>query len=215
MELPAASSAVPFCQLPQHHLRREEELSPILFDFPLLLSLSDFKARYEKASKNRKSETGDPDTSPSKHTGGAWSFWTYEDVLALDRDEDDEVTPNDVFLHVHTKDHDGVTFIDNRSARHSSECSEGRVYGIGSLAWRKRRYEDPGASMSREPMGQHSELDAVVQRLAQFEAFVQSQLGMRMVFGASTFQAPPLPPPPPPPQEHHQQVGMDLARSPQ
>ncbi|KAK9132497.1 hypothetical protein Scep_012025 [Stephania cephalantha] len=38
------------------------------------------------------------------------------------------------------------------------------------------------------------EFDAVVQRLAQFEAFVQSQLGMRMDFGANTFQAPPPPP---------------------
>ncbi|KAK9157619.1 hypothetical protein Scep_004193 [Stephania cephalantha] len=78
---------------------------------------ADFKARSEKASHNIKSEKGGPGTGPSKHTGGTRSFRTYEDVLALDRDEDDEVTPNDVFLHVHTKDHDGVTFIDNRSAR--------------------------------------------------------------------------------------------------
>ncbi|KAK9083336.1 hypothetical protein Scep_029807 [Stephania cephalantha] len=68
--------------------------------------------------------------------------------------------------------------------------------------------------MSQEPMVQRSELDAVVQRLVQSEAFVQSQLGMRMDFSASTFQSPPPPPPPPPPQEHHQPVGMDLARSP-
>ncbi|KAK9158449.1 hypothetical protein Scep_005023 [Stephania cephalantha] len=60
-------------------------------------------------------------------------------------------------------------------------------------------------------MVRRSEFDAVVQRLAQFEAFVQSQLGMRMDFGANTSQAPP----PPPPQEHHQQVGMDPACSPQ
>ncbi|KAK9100656.1 hypothetical protein Scep_024086 [Stephania cephalantha] len=162
--------------------------------------------------------------------------------LALDRDEDDEITPNDVFLHVHTKDHDGVTFIDNRSARFHADlmrrreehtqatpdrpidekqiyydvagvCSKGRVYGLGSLANKKRRYEDHGASTSQEPMVRHIELDAVVQRLAQFEAFVQSHLGMRMDFGASTFQAPP--PPLPPPQKHHQQVGMDSARSPQ
>ncbi|KAK9139763.1 hypothetical protein Scep_009444 [Stephania cephalantha] len=126
-------------------------------------------------------------------------------------DEDDEVTPNDIFLHVHTKDHDGVTFIDNRSARFhaelvrrreehtqarpdwlidekqlyydaTGECSKGRVYGLGSLAKRKRIYEDPDASTSREPMVRRSELDAVVQRLAQFEAFVQSHLGMRMDF---------------------------------
>ncbi|KAK9114109.1 hypothetical protein Syun_020906 [Stephania yunnanensis] len=29
---------------------------------------------------------------------------------ALDKDEDDEVTPNDIFLHVHTKDHDSTDF---------------------------------------------------------------------------------------------------------
>ncbi|KAK9125377.1 hypothetical protein Scep_014223 [Stephania cephalantha] len=109
---------------------------------------------------------------PLKHTGGTRSFRTYEDVLALDRDEDDEVTSNDVFLHVHTKNHDGVTFIDNRSRRFHAElvrrreehtqatpdrpidekqlyynaareCSKGHVYGLGSLAKRKRRYEDP------------------------------------------------------------------------
>ncbi|KAK9089228.1 hypothetical protein Scep_028310 [Stephania cephalantha] len=84
----------------------------------------------------------------------------------------------------------------------TGECSKGRVYRLGSLAKRRRRYEDPGASTSREPMMRRSELDAVVQRLAQFEAFLQSQLGMRMDFGASTFQAPPPPPPPPPPHEH-------------
>ncbi|KAK9157823.1 hypothetical protein Scep_004397 [Stephania cephalantha] len=145
-----------------------------------------FKARFEKASHNRKSKKGCPGTGPSKHTCGTRSFWTYEDVLALDRDQDDEVTLNDVFLHVHTKNHNGVTFIDNRSARFHScgRCSKGRVYGLGSLAKRKRRYEDPGA----KPIG-----------------------NAPMDVGASTFQAPP----PPPPQEHHQHVGMEPARSPQ
>ncbi|KAK9119139.1 hypothetical protein Scep_017232 [Stephania cephalantha] len=57
---------------------------------------ADFRARSDNASHNRKSEKGG---------------------LALDKDEDDEVTPNDVFLHVHMKDHDGVTFIDSRSTR--------------------------------------------------------------------------------------------------
>ncbi|KAK9118599.1 hypothetical protein Scep_016692 [Stephania cephalantha] len=123
---------------------------------------ADFRARSEKASHNRKNEKGDPGTGPLKHTDGTWSFRTYEDILALDKDEDDEVTPNDVFLHVHTKDHDGAKLV-------------------------KRQF------------------DSNVQRLAQFEAFMQSQLGRRMDFGANTSQAPP----PPPPQEHHQQVGMD------
>ncbi|KAK9140479.1 hypothetical protein Scep_010160 [Stephania cephalantha] len=157
--------------------------------------LLDFKARSEKASQNRKSEKGGPGIGPSKHIGGTQSFRTSEDILALDRDEDDEVTPNDVFLHVHTKDHDGVTFIDNKSTRFhaelvrrreehtqatpersidekqlyydvAGECSKGRVYGLVSLAKRKRRYEDLGARTSREPMVRHSELDAILQRLA-------------------------------------------------
>ncbi|KAK9087185.1 hypothetical protein Syun_029579 [Stephania yunnanensis] len=91
----------------------------------------------------------------------------------------------------------------------AGECSKGRVYGLESLAKMRRRYEDLSASTSRETMLRHSKLDGVVQRLAQFEAFVQSQLGMRMDFGASTFQELP----PQPHQEHHQQVGMDPARS--
>ncbi|KAK9132142.1 hypothetical protein Scep_011670 [Stephania cephalantha] len=81
-------------------------------------------------------------------------------------------------------------------------CTKGRIYGLGSLAGKTRRYADPDASTSQEPMVRLSEFDAVVQRLAQFEAFVQSHLGMRMDFGANTSQAPP----PPPPQEHHQQI---------
>ncbi|KAK9132898.1 hypothetical protein Scep_012426 [Stephania cephalantha] len=120
----------------------------------------------------------------------------------LDKDEDDEVTPNDVFLHVHTKDHDGVTFIDSISAQLSCDAREEA---------KTRRYANLGASTFQEPMVRRSEFDAVVQRLAQFEAFVQSHLGMRMDFSANVSQAPP----PPPPQEHHQQVRMDSACSPQ
>ncbi|KAK9168650.1 hypothetical protein Syun_000790 [Stephania yunnanensis] len=77
----------------------------------------DFRAKFEKASYNRKGEKGGPGTSPSKHTGGTRSFRTYGDTLALDKDEDDEVNPNDAFPHVHTRNHDGVTFIDSRSVQ--------------------------------------------------------------------------------------------------
>ncbi|KAK9087357.1 hypothetical protein Syun_029751 [Stephania yunnanensis] len=157
---------------------------------------ADFRARSEKVSHSRKSKKGGPGTGPSKHTGGT----------ALDKDEDDDVTPNDIFLHVRTKDHDGVTFIDSKSTQFhlyydaAKVCPKGRVYGLRSLARKKRRYADPGASTSQEPILHRSEFDAVVQRFGQFEAFVQSQLGMRMDFGVNTFQAPPTPPP----QEHHQ-----------
>ncbi|KAK9107074.1 hypothetical protein Syun_023085 [Stephania yunnanensis] len=74
---------------------------------------ADFRAKFEKASHNGKNEKGGPCIGPSKHNGGIQSFRTYEDILALDKDED-HVTPNDVFLHVHKKDHDGVIFIDSR-----------------------------------------------------------------------------------------------------
>ncbi|KAK9140362.1 hypothetical protein Scep_010043 [Stephania cephalantha] len=47
------------------------------------------------------SEKEGPGTGYSKHTGGSQSFWTH----ALDKDEDDDVTLNNVLLHVHTKDH--------------------------------------------------------------------------------------------------------------
>ncbi|KAK9142384.1 hypothetical protein Syun_011784 [Stephania yunnanensis] len=52
------------------------------------------------------------------------------------------------------------------------ECPKGRVYGLGSLAKRKRRYEDPGAVKSRKPMVRRSEFDAILQRFTQFEPFV-------------------------------------------
>ncbi|KAK9133147.1 hypothetical protein Scep_012675 [Stephania cephalantha] len=121
--------------------------------------------------------------------------------------DNEDVTPNDVLLYVYTKDHDGVTFTDGRSARFhimrrreehtqvtldqpvveeqfyyntTGDCPKGRVYGLGSLSSKKRKYGDPSASI------------------------------------VITSRAPPPPPPPPPlppPQEHHQQVGVDPAHS--
>ncbi|KAK9083168.1 hypothetical protein Scep_029639 [Stephania cephalantha] len=145
----------------------------------------------------------------------------YEEVgqdpsfLALDRDEDDEVTPNDVFIHVHTKDHDGVTFIDNRSTRFHAKLMRRREEHTQATPDRpideKQLYYDAKSAQRGVFMGSgHLPRGREDMKIA-----VPSQLGMRMDFGASTFQAPPPLPPPPPPQEHHQQVGMDPARSPQ
>ncbi|KAK9169183.1 hypothetical protein Syun_001323 [Stephania yunnanensis] len=76
-------------------------------------------------------------------------------VKAVDKDENDEVTPNDVFLHVHTKDHDGVTFIDSISTQFhlideeqlyydtAGVCPKRHVYGLRSLARKTRTYADP------------------------------------------------------------------------
>ncbi|KAK9088933.1 hypothetical protein Scep_028015 [Stephania cephalantha] len=87
---------------------------------------------------------------------------------------------NEVYLHLHTINHDGVTFIDTRSERFyaklqrrrleltkatpdqpvddeavhlnvAGECPKGRVYGLRSLGRKKRRYADPGASTSQMP----------------------------------------------------------------
>ncbi|KAK9107062.1 hypothetical protein Syun_023073 [Stephania yunnanensis] len=75
---------------------------------------TDYKVRSQKASENRKSKKDSPGTCISKHNGGSKSFRTHAEILALDKED---LTPNDVFLHVHTKDHDGETFIDGRLAR--------------------------------------------------------------------------------------------------
>ncbi|KAK9148990.1 hypothetical protein Scep_007747 [Stephania cephalantha] len=83
------------------------------------------------------------------------------------------------------------------------DCPKERVYGLGSHGRRKRRYGDPDVTTSREPMVRRSEFDAVIQKLAQFEAFVHNQLGMRMDFGMSTSQTPPPLPPPPLPHKNH------------
>ncbi|KAK9167160.1 hypothetical protein Scep_002351 [Stephania cephalantha] len=171
---------------------------------------ADFKARSEKASLNRKSEKDGPGTGHSKHTGSSRSFRTHGEILALDYDD---VTPNDVFFHVYTKDHDGVTFIDNRSAWFHAELvrrREEHTQATPDQPIYEMRYEDPGASMARELM-----VRSLMQSFkgSQFEAFVQSHLGMHMDFGVSTSQAPP--PLPPSPQEHLQQVGMDPAHSPE
>ncbi|KAK9125324.1 hypothetical protein Scep_014170 [Stephania cephalantha] len=89
-------------------------------------------------------------------------------------------TVNELYLHLHTVNHDGVTFIDTRSERFYDklqrirleltqatpdqpvddeavylnvvgECPKGRVYGLGSLGRKKRRYAYPGASTSQMP----------------------------------------------------------------
>ncbi|KAK9162598.1 hypothetical protein Syun_003500 [Stephania yunnanensis] len=85
-----------------------------------------FKARSKKASLNRKSEKDGPSTGHSKHTGSSRCFRTHKEILALDNDD---LTPNDVFFHVYTKDHDGVTFIDNRLARFHAELVRRQPFG--------------------------------------------------------------------------------------
>ncbi|KAK9087035.1 hypothetical protein Syun_029429 [Stephania yunnanensis] len=48
----------------------------------------------------------------------------------------------------------------------AGECPKGRVYGLGSLGRKKRRYADPGASTSQMPeMVPRSEFDIVAEQL--------------------------------------------------
>ncbi|KAK9168940.1 hypothetical protein Syun_001080 [Stephania yunnanensis] len=83
----------------------------------------------------------------------------------------------------------------------AGECPKGRVYGLGSLGRKKRRYAYPGASTSQMPeMVPRVEFDIVVEQLRKVMAFMYQQFGMTMD-GAGQ----PLPPPPPPPPHDQQQ----------
>ncbi|KAK9094417.1 hypothetical protein Scep_025886 [Stephania cephalantha] len=153
-------------------------------------------------------------------------------------------TVNEVYLHLHTVNHDGVTFIDTRSERFyaklqrrrqkltqatidqpvddeavyfnvAGECPKGRVYGLGSLGRKKIRYADPGASTSQlSEMVPRSEFDSVAEQLRQVVAFMQRQLGTTMD-RAGLSQPQPPPPRPPPPHEQQQPPQIDPADPPQ
>ncbi|KAK9136972.1 hypothetical protein Sjap_007566 [Stephania japonica] len=91
----------------------------------------DFRARSRQATQNRNTEVEGPGTGPSKHGGGS--------VLRADVGSDPSATPEQsvddeaVYLNV------------------AGECSKGRVYGLGSVGRKKRRYGTPGASTSQTP----------------------------------------------------------------
>ncbi|KAK9145230.1 hypothetical protein Sjap_005133 [Stephania japonica] len=56
-----------------------------------------------------------PGTGVSKHGGSSVSFVTSNERLT--RASERTLTVNDLYLHLHTENHDEVTFIDTRSAR--------------------------------------------------------------------------------------------------
>ncbi|KAK9118962.1 hypothetical protein Scep_017055 [Stephania cephalantha] len=112
-------------------------------------------------------------------------------VLQLTNTSETPPTVNELYLHLYTVNHDGVTFIDTRSVRFymrrqeltqatsdqpvddeavyynvASECPKERVYGLWSLGRKKRRYADPGASTSHMPeMVPRLEFNSVVEQL--------------------------------------------------
>ncbi|KAK9096377.1 hypothetical protein Sjap_021874 [Stephania japonica] len=82
----------------------------------------DFLARSRQATANRNTEVEGPGTGPSKHSGGSVSFVTTQERL-----NDSSETPptmNELYLHLHTVNHDRMTFIDTRSERLQRRCRE-------------------------------------------------------------------------------------------
>ncbi|KAK9116304.1 hypothetical protein Sjap_015251 [Stephania japonica] len=65
----------------------------------------DFKARSKIASSNRQTKKGGSGTGMSKHTGGSIPFLVHEEQLSKELGRD--CTVLELYLHVHTKKHDG------------------------------------------------------------------------------------------------------------
>ncbi|KAK9110653.1 hypothetical protein Sjap_018713 [Stephania japonica] len=97
----------------------------------------------------------------------------------------------------------------------AGECPKGRVYGLGSLGRKKRRYADPGASTSEMPdMVPRAEFNVVAEQLRKVMEFMQQHLGMNMD-GAGLSQQQPPPPPAPPPHDQQQLSQIDPVDPPQ
>ncbi|KAK9132598.1 hypothetical protein Scep_012126 [Stephania cephalantha] len=78
-------------------------------------SSSEYMAKSEQASKNRKSEKNGPGAGTSKHTGGTKSFASHKETL--DEKAGELVSVNVLFNYIHTKGHNNVTFVDERSRK--------------------------------------------------------------------------------------------------
>ncbi|XP_050225606.1 uncharacterized protein LOC126675074 [Mercurialis annua] len=75
--------------------------------------VEEYKNRCEQNRKNRLSERV-PGAGPSTHAGGSRSMTQLKRILT--EKEGREPTAPELFLYTHTKDHDGITFIDQKSA---------------------------------------------------------------------------------------------------
>ncbi|KAK9166390.1 hypothetical protein Scep_001581 [Stephania cephalantha] len=141
-------------------------------------AVRDFKARSKKASHNRKSEKDDPSICTSKNIGGSQSFRTHGEILALDNDD---VTSNDVFLHVHTKDHDGKTFIDSRSAQfHVTELVRRREEHTQATSNQSIDEEQPYYDVARDCLKGHGYgLGSHSRRRGDMEILVPARPGSR------------------------------------
>ncbi|KAK9160819.1 hypothetical protein Syun_007160 [Stephania yunnanensis] len=151
---------------------------------------------------------------------------------------------NELYLHLHTVNHDGMTFIDTRSERFydrlqrrrleltqatpdqpmddeavylnvAGECPKGRVYGLGSLGRKKKRYADPGASTSQMPeMVPRVEIDIVADQLRKITlAVVRMTFRLTLLFRIAdvTFACLSMKKPSPGlPSTHHRRVACSF-----
>ncbi|KAK9118426.1 hypothetical protein Scep_016519 [Stephania cephalantha] len=97
----------------------------------------------------------------------------------------------------------------------AGECPKGRVYGLGSLGRKKRRYADPGASTSRMRIWCRVRVQCRCEQLRKVMEFMHQHLGMNMDGAGLSQQQPPPPPPPPPPHDQQQLPQIDPVDPPQ
>ncbi|KAK9112045.1 hypothetical protein Scep_019564 [Stephania cephalantha] len=129
-------------------------------------------------------------------------------------------TVNELYLHLHTVNHDGMTFIDTRSERFYDRLQRRRLELTQATPDQPVDDEavylnvaDPSASTSQMPkMVPRAEFDIVADQLQKVMAFMHQQFGMTMD-GAGISQ--PQPPPPPPPHDQQQPPQIDPADPPQ
>ncbi|KDP29946.1 hypothetical protein JCGZ_18515 [Jatropha curcas] len=89
-----------------------------------------YQRKWEITSHNRLSEMGGEGTGPSRHTGSSISAIEIIEKSNLNR----QPTPMEVFTFTHTKNHDGVTFIDRRAKLVRDNYTTGKERVIASHA---------------------------------------------------------------------------------
>ncbi|KAK9100244.1 hypothetical protein Scep_023674 [Stephania cephalantha] len=98
----------------------------------------------------------------------------------------------------------------------AGKSSKGRVYGLGSVGRKKRRYGAPGATTSRtRGCGAAGEFDVVAEQLRKVMEFMHRRLGMDMDEIGLAQEQPPPPPPPPPPHDQRIPPQIDPVDPPQ
>ncbi|KAK9159709.1 hypothetical protein Syun_006050 [Stephania yunnanensis] len=80
-----------------------------------------FKKKFEQMSNNRKSEVGGSGTDISLHSAGSISVRQHGDTL--EKKLQRRPTWNEMFRHLHTHDHDGQSFVYQRSAKIDDELT--------------------------------------------------------------------------------------------